>query len=345
MAKTPAGSRLKVPAERAIERCAVYVDGNPLKGPFTYRSALEEVRRRGTGFVWLGLLEPDEQQMVDIARAYEVHELIVEDAVAAHQRPKLERYGDQLFFVVRSVFYNGHDSMKDAREIIETGEVQMIMGPDFIITVRHSQRSTISGLRKRIDEAPDDIALGPQSVAWYIADSIVDDYLRIVAELADDVDQLENQVFTPDSRFEIEHIYMLKREILEMRHSIDPLVPALKVLVSNMDLVSKPIRSYFRDVLDHELVAVDMTASYDERLSALIDAGAAKISLQQNSDMRKISAWVGMAALPTMVAGIYGMNFDNMPELHTQYGYFVVLAIMGVLTAFMYWQLHRNNWL
>lgn len=340
------GSKLRVPVERAIERCVIYRNGEPVRGSYGYREALEEVRRTGTGYVWLGLYEPDQQQMMSISEAYDVHELIVEDAVSARQRPKVERYDDQFFFVIRSVKYTDDAIVDNAKEIIETGEVQMIVGSDFIITVRHGEQSTIPGLKRRLEQDPEQCALGPSAVAWLISDVLVDEYLRIGSLLSTDVDELENEVFAPGSKFDIEQIYRLKREILEMRHAIDPLASALRSLTNaNQDLLTEEISSYFIDVLDHEIVAADHIASHDERLTSLINAGVAKVSMQQNEDMRRLSALVGMAALPTMVAGIYGMNFENMPELSTQYGYFVVLGVMFTSVLIMYIWFKKNKWL
>ncbi|MFV8394235.1 magnesium/cobalt transporter CorA [Corynebacterium hindlerae] len=340
------GSKIRVPVERAIERCVIYRDGRPVRGSYNFREALEEVRRTGEGYVWLGLYEPDERQMMLISQAYDVHELIVEDVVSARQRPKVERYGDQFFFVIRNVKYTDDAIVSDAREIIETGEVQMIVGRDFIITIRHGEKSTITGLKKRLEGDPEQCALGPSAVAWLISDILVDDYIRIARLLSIDVDDLENEVFSPDSSFDIEQIYRLKREILEMRHAIDPLAPALRTLTANQHgLLSDQISKYFIDVLDHEISAMDQIASHDERLTSLINAGVAKISMQQNADMRRLSALVGMAAVPTMIAGIYGMNFQNMPELNTEYGYYVVLGIMVLSVIAMWLLFKKNKWL
>ncbi|AKK02834.1 magnesium/cobalt transporter CorA [Corynebacterium epidermidicanis] len=344
----PANSatKLRVPVERAIERCVIYRDGHPVRGSYGYREALEEVRRTGSGYVWLGLYEPDQHQMVSISEAYDVHELIVEDAVSARQRPKVERYDDQFFFVIRSVKYTDDAIVNNAREIIETGEVQMIVGKDFIITVRHGEQSTIPGLKRRLESDPEQCAMGPTAVSWLISDVLVDEYLRISSLLSTDIDELENEVFSPGTRFDIEQIYRLKREILEMRHAIDPLALALRTLTNaHNDLLSEEISSYFLDVLDHELAAADHVASHDERLTSLINAGVAKVSMQQNADMRRLSALVGMAAVPTMIAGIYGMNFENMPELSWQYGYFAVLGVMLASIVAMYWFFKKNNWL
>lgn len=300
-----------------------------------------------SGFVWLSLHEPSEEQMLQVAEIFGVHHLIVEDACSAHQRPKVERYDDQLFIVVRSVKYadfEKRNSVVSSRQVIETGEMQFVVGKHFIITIRHN--TALPNLGKRLDPESHFHEHGPMAITWAVADALVDNYVHVARELSDDVDALEEEVFTPQAVINVDQIYLLKREILEMRHAIDPLDPALRLMIAdNKDLLSKPLRSYFRDVLDHEILVKDEIASFDERLSSLIDAAVAKISIQQNNDMRTISAWVGMAAVPTLVAGIYGMNFDNMPELHSHYGYYVVLAIIGVMVAIMWWWFRKKNWL
>lgn len=337
-------TRLRVPVERAIDHCRVFVDGRRLPGEFTPSSALTEVGERGRGYVWLGLHGPDESQMQKVADQFGIHELIVEDVVDAHQRPKVERYDDQMFIVVRSVAYAAKESVANTRQIIETGEVQMVLGPNFIITIRHGTQ--LPRLDLILEEDPDLCALGPAAMAWAVADHLVEEYGRISTLLSMEVDNLEEEVFTPDSRFNIEQIYTLKREILEMRHAIAPLVPALRALfIDNKDLLGKQLRSYFRDVGDNANIAADQVAGYDERLSSLIDASVAKITLQQNSDMRTISAVVGMAAAPTLIAGIYGMNFDHMPELHWEYGYYAVLGLIVLIVGLLWWWFRRKNWL
>lgn len=336
--------RLRVPVERAIDHCRVFVGGRRLPGEFTPGSALAETSGRGEGFVWLGLQGPDEDQMQKIAAQFGIHELIVEDVVSAHQRPKVERYDDQLFIVVRSVTYADKETVSNTRQIIETGEVQMVLGPDFIITIRHG--TVLPRLDLRLEEDPELCAMGPSAMVWAVADHLVEEYGRISTLLSEEVDRLEEEVFTPGSRFNIEQIYTLKREILEMRHAIAPLVPALRSLTTdNKDLLGKQLRSYFRDVMDNGSIAADQVAGFDERLSSLIDASVAKITLQQNSDMRTISAVVGMAAAPTLIAGIYGMNFDHMPELHWEYGYYVVLGVIVLIVGLLWWWFRRKNWL
>lgn len=337
-------SRLAVPAERAIEHCRVFVDGEALSGEYTPHSAQDAVKEYGRGFVWVGLHEPLESQMTKVASEFNIHELIVEDAVQAHQRPKLERYDDQLFMVARSVNYRDHDEVLDKRQIISTGEVQMIMGADFLITVRHGAK--LPNLAYVVDGEQDLVELGPVAMAWKILDMMVDRYSEIAQLISDEVDEIEEEVFTPRQKFNIDRIYTFKREILEMKHAINPLSVALKHMISDhKDLISKQIRSYLRDVHDHELVVKDQVANFDERLTSLIDASVAKVTMQQNSDMRTISAVVGMWAAPTLVAGIYGMNFDRMPELHWTLGYpMAILIMVGVVTGLFIW-FRKNDWL
>ncbi|MDD7587647.1 MAG: magnesium/cobalt transporter CorA [Corynebacterium glucuronolyticum] len=343
---TEPASKIHVPVERAIERCTVYKNGRPVRGRFNHKEALEEVRSSGEGYVWISLNAPDQQQMVSLSETFGVHELIVEDAVYARQRPKVERYEDQLFMVIRSIAYQDIDEVVDTREVISTGEIQMIMGSDFIITIRHAAANVVKDLRRKVEEDPELNALGPAYIAWLVSDILVDSYLSISHELSTEVDELEETVFTPNNDFDIEDIYTLKREILEMRHAIDPLAPALKSLIHRQkDLLPEELRSYYRDVMDHELVAMDLTSQYDERLSSLINAAVAKVQIQQNSDMRKISAVFGLLAIPTAIAGIYGMNFDVMPELHYEYGYPAVLVVMLITIVVVYIYLRRNKWL
>ena len=335
---------LPVPPERAIEHCRVFVDGEALPGEYSTSSALEAIEEYGRGFIWVGLHEPYESQMTKVASQFGIHELIVEDVVMAHQRPKLERYDDQLFVVARSVNYRDHDEVTDKRQIISTGEIQMIMGSNFIITVRHGAK--LPNLAYTVEDEQDLVELGPVAMAWKILDMMVDRYSEISRLISIEVDELEEEIFTPSLKFDVDRIYMFKREVLEMKHAIDPLSVALKSMVSDhKDLISKQLRSYLRDVNDHELVVKDQVSSFDERLTSLIDASVAKVTMQQNSDMRTISAVVGMWAAPTLVAGIYGMNFDIMPELHWALGYPMAIIIMILVVVGLWAWFRKNHWL
>jgi len=341
---------IHVPVARAMVDCGVYCDGTRLPGKYTHAGAVDKVRELQSAgkkaFVWIGLHEPDEFQMQSVADVFSLHELAVEDAVHAHQRPKLERYDTTLFLVLKTINYVEHDSMENAREIVETGEIMVFVGPEFVVTVRHGDHSGLAGVRKRLDSSPAILKLGPFAVMHAIADHVVDSYLDVTDLIETDIDAMEEDVFSPRSRTGIESIYLLKREVVEMRRAVAPLTQALsRLLTDHNDLISVEVRRYMRDVLDHNVIASERVASYDEMLSSLVQAALGKIAVQQNVDMRKISAWVAIAAVPTALAGIYGMNFDNMPELHWAWGYPAVLCVMAVVCFVLYRTFRRNNWL
>jgi magnesium transporter len=346
----PDARSIHVPVARAMVDCGVYSEGRRLPGKFTHAGALTRVRELQAegqaAFVWIGLHEPDDHQMGAVAEVFGLHELAVEDAVHAHQRPKLERYDDTLFLVLKTVNYVEHSSISNAREIVETGEIMVFVGNDFVVTVRHGDFSGLAGVRRRMDSSPANCALGPYGVMHAIADHVVDGYLDVTDLVETDIDAMEENVFSPTSTTDIEHIYLLKREVVELRRAVAPLTLALqRIGTDHNDLISKEVRRYMRDVLDHNTQAADRIASYDEVLSSLVQAAVGKISMQQNTDMRKISAYVAIAAVPTAMAGIYGMNFDNMPELHWTYGYPAVLLVMMTVCFLLYRTFRRNHWL
>jgi magnesium transporter len=337
--------KLRVPMSAYVVDCAVYVDGDRLPGRFTHSSALDEVRRRDAGFVWIGLHEPDEDQITGIADVFGLHELAVEDAVHAHQRPKLERYDDSLFMVLKTVCYTGHPD-SGSGELMETGEVMAFLGRDFIITVRHGKHSGLGEVRSRLERDPEHLAQGPAVVLHAIADHVVDTYTAVTEQIEDDIEDMEAEVFTPRSTTDSEQIYLMKREILELRRAVTPLATPLRKLSEGYSaLVPHDVRSYFRDVDDHLVTAVERIAGFNELLTTLVDASLAKVTLQQNNDMRKITSYAALITVPTMIAGIYGMNFDHMPELHHPLGYPAVLLTIVVVCAFLFRQFRRNHWL
>jgi magnesium transporter len=342
--------RIHVPVARAMVDCGVYVEGQRLAGKYTHAAAQAKVREvcaeGRQAFVWIGLHEPDEHQMRAVAEVFGLHPLAVEDAVHAHQRPKLERYDDTLFLVLKTVNYVPHESVALAREIVETGEIMIFVGPQFVVTVRHGDHSGLAGVRRHMDQDFEHLKLGPYAVMHAIADHVVDHYLDVCRLMECDIDSIEEEAFSSESKTDIEHIYMLKREVVELRRAVNPLSVALgRVPIDHKDLVSKEVLRYLRDVLDHATTAADQITSYDEMLSSLVQAALAKVGMQQNTDMRKISAWVAIAALPTMIAGIYGMNFDHMPELHEVWGYPAVLTLMVLACGLLYRNFRRNHWL
>ncbi|KUH73772.1 magnesium transporter [Mycolicibacterium novocastrense] len=345
-----AADPVRVPVAHATVDCGVYCDGTRLPGSFTHDAAqnkVEELRGEGrNAFVWIGFHGPDERQMQTVANVFGLHALAVEDAVHAHQRPKLERYDDTLFLVLKTVTYVEHESIAKAREIVETGEIMIFVGPDFVVTVRHGEHGGLAGVRKHLEASPHLLELGPYAVMHAIADHVVDGYLEVTESIETDIDAMEEDVFSPTNRTDIECIYLLKREIVELRRAVGPLATDLQRLGSeHSDLISVEILRYMGDVLDHAIKASDRIASFDEVLSSLVQAAVGKVAMQQNTDMRKISAYVAIAAVPTAIAGIYGMNFEHMPELSATWGYPAVLLFMVVICGLLFRAFRRNHWL
>jgi magnesium transporter len=334
------------PVAAFVVDCAVYVDGKRLSGQRTHAEAIDEVRRRGEGFVWIGLHEPDETQIQGIAETFGLHELAVEDAVHAHQRPKLERYDTTLFMVLKTVRYVEHESPTTANEIVETGELMAFLGEDFIVTVRHGAHSGLARLRGELEATPERLQPGPSAVLYAVADQVVDHYLDVTDSIEEDIDEMEQEVFAPRSAVSAEQVYFMKREVMELRRAVMPLATPLRRLAEGyIRIVPEQVRSYFRDVDDHLTTVSEKVASFDEMLTTLVDATLAKVTMQQNTDMRKITAWAAIIAVPTAVAGIYGMNFDYMPELHWQFGYPAVVTIILGSCLLLYRIFRKNRWL
>ncbi|CAM4445949.1 Magnesium transport protein CorA [Mycobacterium basiliense] len=345
----PPDSAPTPPAPTLVD-CGVYVEGRRMPGKYEYADALSEVREielaGREAFVWIGLHEPDEKQMQDVADVFGLHPLAVEDAVHAHQRPKLERYDETLFLVLKTVNYVPHESVVLAREIVETGEIMIFVGKDFVVTVRHGEHGGLSEVRKRMDADPEHLQLGPYAVMHAIADYVVDHYLSVTSLMETDIDSIEEVAFEPGRRLDVEPIYLLKREVVELRRCVHPLSIAFqRMQTENKDLISKELRRYLRDVADHQTEAAEQVSSYDEMLNSLVQAALARVGMQQNMDMRKISAYAGIIAVPTMIAGIYGMNFHFMPELDAWWGYPAVVGTMLLICVFLYRSFRSRNWL
>ncbi|MDQ3404343.1 MAG: magnesium and cobalt transport protein CorA, partial [Actinomycetota bacterium] len=281
-----------------------------------------------------------------LAETFGLHELAVADAVSAYRQPKLERYGDVLFTVFKTVRHVTHDSPTTASEIVETGEIMTFLGADFIVTIRHRDHSSLRDLRTGLESTPDRLALGPAAVLHAIADHVVDEYLEVTEAFERDIDEVESLVFAPRSPIGAEQMYLMKREIVELRRAVTPLANPLRQLAKGgTQLIPADVRSYFRDVDDHLTTVSERITGYDEILTTLLNATLAKVSLQQNNDMRKITAWAAIIAVPTMVFGVYGMNFDVMPELRWKYSYPAVILIILVACVVLYWMFKRNRWL
>lgn len=342
----PGPTRPTAPRPRPSAECAVYIDGVRAHDHVALREAIGLVRDTGRGFVWISLDDPDPEQMASLSRELELHELITEDATSGQQRPKLEAYDDALVLSMSTVRYLAHETVTQVSDIVSTGEVLVVLGRDFVVTVRHGDRTVTVDIRSELGHSPGRFALGPAAVMHAVADRVVDGYTEAAEGLAADIDELESALFTPRIPVDIEQIYVLKRELLELKHVIGPLTTPLRRLsVDHLDLIPGEIRHYFRDVQDHHAQAAAEVTTLDEQSTSLVSAAAAIVGVQQNTDMRKISAWVAIAAVPTMIAGIYGMNFRHMPELDTRYGYFVVLGVMVAMCSGLFLLFRRNGWL
>lgn len=334
---------------QVVVDCGVYVDGVRLPGGYAHADALAKVREvEQTGrsaFVWLGLHEPDEHQMQDAAHVFGLHPLAVEDAVHAHQRPKLERYDETLFLVLKTVNYVPHESVELAREIVETGEIMVFIGKDFVVTVRHGGHGGLTDVRKRLDADREHMRLGPYAVMHAIADDVVDHYLEVAHLMEADIDDIQEAVFT-ERKTNPYPIYQIKHEVIALRRCVSPLSAAFQRMQSkDGDLIPTEVMAYLRDVADHHTQAADLIASYDEILSSLVQAALARLSVQQNLDMRKMSAWTAIVAVPTMVVGLFGIAFDHLPAQRLMWAYLMLFAAMTLLCLQMYRRFRRNDWL
>ena len=325
-----------------IVDCAIYEDGRRRNGDVDLEHAYEASRSGGgDSFVWIGLREPTKEEFDAVAREFYLHELAVEDAVKAHQRPKIEDYDGTLFIVLKTAKYH------DDTETVEIGEINLFAGDGFLISVRHGGPSPLDGVRRQIEERDDLLRCGPGAVLHAIVDRVVDDYSPVLAGISDDIEEVEEEVFSPARVNPTERIYKLKREVLLMHRATGPLIEPLEKLASGRfePHVHEDIREYFRDVYDHVARANDAVEGMREMLNGILDANTAQVGVRQNEDMRKITAWVAIVAVPTMVAGIYGMNFEHMPELKWRFGYPAALLLMlGVCTA-LYRSFKRAGWL
>jgi magnesium transporter len=332
---------------------AVYVDGHRSADPRTLDETYEVLRER-RGMAWIGLYRPDIEEIRSVAREFELHELAVEDAIAAHQRPKLERYGTTLFTVLRPARYI------DATEAVEFGELHIFTGPDFVVTIRYAETPDLSKVRKRLEEAPQLLDLGPEAVLYAILDQVVDEYAPVVAGLENDIDEIEDQLFKGDPEV-ARRIYELSREVIEFQRATQPLLAMLSGLEAGFEKydVKLELRRNLRDVSDHVIRIVERADSFRTLLQNALMVHNTLVSQRQNDEMRsltetsvaqneevkKISAWAAIGFAPTIVGTIYGMNFTHMPELHWQYGYPIALFLMVASSTALYVLFKRRNWL
>ena len=325
---------------------AVYVNGHRTAEPYDLAQTFETLADHG-GMAWIGLYRPTEAEMSAVAEEFGLHLLAVEDAISAHQRPKLERYDDVLFTVLRPARY------LDETETVEFGELHVFTGKNFVITVRHAETAGVAQVRQRLEGRPELLCHGPEAVLYALMDQVVDDYVPVVAGLENDIDEIEDQLFSGDSSVS-RRIYELAREVIQFQRAIHPLPGMMQLLRRGFDKyeINTDLQHHLRDVEDHVERLISRADTFRDILqNALTLDGTLtanrqnEASAKQNEQVKKISSWAAIFFAPSFVAGVYGMNFDHMPELHWPLGYPLAIAMMGATAALMYMIFKRKGWL
>jgi magnesium transporter len=335
---------------RVIVDNAIYVQGRRSEEPASLKETYEAVRQR-RGVAWIGLYKPTEEEFASVAGEFGLHPLAVEDAVNAHQRPKLERYdGGTLFVVLRPARY------LDETETVEFGEVHLFVGEDFVVTVRHGEASELGKVRHRLEGDPELLRAGPQAILYAVVDRVVDDYAPVVAGLENDIDEIETQVFSGNAGAS-RRIYELSREVIQFQRATEPLPAILEDLIASSE--DPELQRYLRDVQDHTLRTTEQVGGFRELLQNILSVNLTLVGLSQNEEVKgltqasiaqadevkKISAWAAILFAPTLVGTVYGMNFEHMPELHWSFGYPFALALMLVVSVSLYVVFRRRGWL
>lgn len=332
---------------------AIYVDGKRAAAPGSL-SETYEACRAVHGVAWIGLLKPTTQEFAAVAGEFGLHELAVEDAVQAHQRPKLERYGETLFVVLRAARY------VDRTETVEFAELHVFVGADFVVTVRHGDAPDLSRVRRRMEGNPELLRLGSEAILHAILDQVVDDYGPVVAGLENDIDEIENEVFGGNAQA-TRRTYELAREVIDFQRAIKPLPAMIGGLIVGAEkyAIDAELQRYLRDVQDHAIQVQDQVAGFRELLQNILNVNIAILGLQQNEEVKalseaairqndevkKISAWAAILFAPTLVGTVYGMNFAHMPELGWRAGYPLSLLLMLLVSVSLFTVFRRRGWL
>ena len=343
----------EAPASRIVDS-AVYVDGDRVASPRTLAETYECLHNQPDGMAWIGLYRPEGHEVASLAEQFRLHELAVEDAIVAHQRPKIERYEDILFVVLRPARY------VDEIEEVEFGEVHIFVGRDFVLTVRHSEAPDLGAVRRRLESQPDLLRRGPEAVLYAILDRVVDGYLPVVAGLGNDIDEIEIEVFSGDPRVS-RRIYELSREVTEFQRATRPLTEVLSALTAGFAKygIDDELQRYLRDVDDHLTQVVERVEEFRQLLRDMLTVNATLVAQQQNEEMKnlaaasniqneevkRISAWAAILFAPTLIGTVYGMNFENMPELDWWFGYPLALSLMVATCVTLYVIFKRRDWL
>ncbi|MER7921770.1 magnesium and cobalt transport protein CorA [Streptomyces sp. NPDC096057] len=356
--ETPASTADAPPPEPSdagsVVQAALYRDGVRVSAPNTLADTFRELREQPSGMAWIGLARPTERELLSLAAEFDLHPLAVEDAMEAHQRPKLERYGETLFVVLSAARY------LDTTEEVDFGELHVFVGPDFVITVRHGAAPDLSAVRQRMEESPELLKLGPEAVLYAILDAVVDGYAPVVAGVQTDIDEIETEVFRGDPKVS-RRIYELSREMVEFQRATRPLVGMLHSLMAGFAKygTDEELQRYLRDVADHVTHTSEQVDGFRQALTDILTVNATLVTQEQNAEMRalaeagfeqneeikKISSWAAILFAPTLVGTIYGMNFTNMPELHWGFGYPFAIGLMGVVCVSLYLIFKRRDWL
>src|SRR5262245_33701097 len=334
----PAASSSEVAPKHGVIACASYANGRRVSDiPLVDCS---EKLAETSDFIWIGLYEPPEDILRLIQKEFNLHDLAVEDALSAHQRPKLEQYEGSLFVVLRTahVEADGH---------LEFGETHVFVGDRFVVSVRHGSIKSHSPLRAKCEAQPEQLKKGPGFVLYALMDFIVDQYMPIVDELEERLEKLEEEVFGDErSKMTTSRIYSLKRDLVGLKRAVSPVADICNRLMRfDSGIVHEDTRPYFRDVYDHALRVNEHIDTLRELLGAAIEANLSLISVSQNDDTKRLAAWAAIVAVPTLIAGVYGMNFEAMPQLHWAYGYYVILVLMFFACGSLFIGFKRSGWL
>ncbi|MDG4861132.1 magnesium and cobalt transport protein CorA [Streptomyces sp. T-3] len=341
-------------SSRSVVQAELYRDGVRLPTPDSLAETFRQLRGETDGMAWIGLYRPTPDELLAVSAEFDLHPLAVEDAMEAHQRPKLERYGDTLFIVLRAARY------LDAPEEVDFGELHVFVGPDFLITVRHGAAPDLSAVRSRMEATPKLLALGPEAVLYAILDAVVDGYLPVVTGVQNDIDEIETEVFGGDPEVS-RRIYELSREMVEFQRATRPLVGMLHALMAGFAKygTDEELQRYLRDVADHVTHTSERVDGFRQALTEILTVNATLVTQQQNAEMRalaeagfeqneeikKISSWAAILFAPTLVGTIYGMNFTHMPEVDWVWGYPFAIVLMAVVCVSLYFIFKRRDWL
>jgi len=342
------------PKGHSVVDSAIYCGGNRIASPQSLADTYTALHTSPQSLAWIGLYRPDSRELASLAQEFDLHELAIEDANEAHQRPKLERYGETLFVVLKAARY------RDATEEVEFGEVHVFVGPDFVVTVRHAEAPNLAAVRRRVERDPDLLGRGAEAVLYAIMDKVVDGYAPVVAGLENDIDEIETEVFRGDPTVS-RRIYELSREVIEFQRATRPLVGMLEQLRGGFQKygVDEELQRSLRDVADHVTEVVEKVDGFRELLRDILTVNATLVAQQQNEEMKslaiasseqneevkRISAWAAILFAPTLIGTVYGMNFDKMPELHWEYGYPFAIGLMALVCGGLHQIFKRRGWL